>query len=231
MLDNNAQVTIVVLTYKSLRWLNFFMDGLRSSKQKTRYRTCIVANDATEEVRNDPRVTVDFRNSDPSEHYLAKVYRAWGEGVLNSPTQWCILANDDMWMTDYAIDELVDEKMRNPESLPCGLLVESGRIPSGMPEFVRNFGMTPETFQRREFLAYAEKIRKRGATEPGRLYQPVLFDRQEYFDLGGYPIGNIDGVSGDKILFHRYIEAGYKWTTCLGSVTYHVQEGAMRDAT
>ena len=226
--STDAEVSLVVLVYRSLRWLRWCMDGVDSTKQDTRYRWCVVANDATVEVADAPEINVDFRNADPQEHYIARVYRAWEEGVLNSPTQWCILMNTDMLCTDHAIDELVAAKRTDRKTLPCGLLVENGRIPSGMPEHVRDFGTNPDNFRAEEFRIHAAGISLPGAMERGRLYQPVLLDRQEYFDVGGYPPGNIGGVSGDKILFDKYQKAGFKWVTCLGSVWAHCQEGETR---
>lgn len=226
--ERDAEVTLVVLVYRSLKWLDWCMEGVDSSRQEVRYRWCVVGNDATDEVRADPRITVDYQNADPSEHYIARVYRAWTEGVLNSPTQHCILANTDMRCSDGALDELWMWKLGNPKSLPCGLLLEHGRIPSGMPEYVHDFGTNPENFQREAFLKRAAELRKPTRVEKGRLFQPVLFDRQEYFDLGGYPEGNIGGVSGDKILFDKYVAAGFEWVTCKGSVWYHAQEGETR---
>jgi hypothetical protein len=231
--ERDAEVTVAILTFKP-RWLEFFLEGIESSKQEARYRLLAIANDAGNEVKTvlNGRVAdwVDFHAEDLSQHYIRRVYAAWSESVLCAKTPWVILANDDMWLTDHAVDELLYCKRRVPKSLPCGLLVESGRIPSAMPETVRDFGTTPETFRRADFLAYAETIRQPRKTEPGRLYQPVLVDRQEYHDLGGFPDGNIGGVSGDKLLFQKYTEAGFQWVTCLGSVSYHVQEGALRDA-
>ena len=226
--DRDAEVTLVVLIYRSLKWLDFCMEGVESSKQDIRYRWCIVANDATEEVRNDPRITVDWQNADPGEHYISRVYRAWNEGVLNSLTPLCLLMNSDMLCTDHAIDELVEQKTTNRRSLPCGLLIENGRINSGMPEHVQDFGTNPENFRRDDFLRHAATIRQPRTTEVGRLFQPVVFERQEFMDMGGYPIGNIGGVSGDRILFDKYVKAGFEWVTCLGSVWAHVQEGEQR---
>lgn len=229
--DRDAEVTLVVLVYRSLRWLEWCMDGVDSSKQETRYRWLVVGNDATEEVRSDRRVNVDWRNENPHLPYpqnIGNIYRAWNEGVLNSPTPWCILLNTDMFCTDHAVDEIVKAKREVPDILPCGLLVEHGRIPSGMPEYVKGFGTNPDNFRRQEFLDHAKALALLGGTEPGRLYQPVLFDRQEFLDLGGYPEGNIAGVSGDKILFGRYRGRGFGWVTCKGSIWYHAQEGETR---
>lgn len=226
--ERDAEVTLCTLIYRDTRWLDFVIQGVESTKQATRYKWCIVANDATEAVRNDPRITVDWRNENPEAHYIERVYAAWSEGVLNAQTPLVLLLNSDMLCTDYAIDELVEHKMANRRSLPCGLLVENGRIPSGMPEYVHDFGTNPENFQRDDFLKYAATVRQSRTTEAGRLFQPVVFERQEYFDQGGYPRGNVGGISGDRILFDRYVKAGFEWVTCLGSVWAHLQEGERR---
>jgi len=227
LVECDAEVTLVVLVYRSLRWLGWCMEGVDSSTNSTRYRWHVVANDATDEVAADPRITLDWRNENPDEYYLNRVYRAWNEGVMTAPTQWVILLNTDMYAYDHAIDELFAAK-KAVRSVPCGLLVEQGRIASGMPEHVKDFGTNPDNFQREAFLKHAKALRKPYRHEPGRLYQPALLDRQEFMDLGGYPEGNIGGQSGDKTLFDKYIGAGFKWTTCLGSVWYHAQEGEMR---
>jgi len=226
--EHDAECTLVTLVYRDLRWLDFVMEGVDNTKQETRYRWWVISNDGTRDVRCDPRITIDWQSDDPDEYYLNRVYRAWTEGVMGSPTPWCILLNNDMMCSDYAIDQLVWCKRTKPKSLPCGLLVENGRIPSGMPEHVRDFGTTPENFKHGEFQKHADSIRKTFETEPGRLFQPVLFDRQEYFDRGCYPNGNVGNISGDKILFDHYTAAGYEWTTCLGSIWAHLQEGEKR---
>ena len=110
-------------------------------------------------------------------------------------------------------------------SVPTSLLVESGRLPSGMPEHVRNFGMNPEEFDAARFSTHAETLKRRDAIEPGRLYMPILVDRQEFADVGRYPEGNPAGTTGDKDLIRRYAEAGFKHVTVMGSVCYHCQVG------
>lgn len=223
--ERNAEVTVVALVYRSLRWLDFVMEGVDSSKNVTRYRWCVVANDATDEVRADPRISVDFRNEDPSEWYIPRVYRAWNAGVLEAPTQLVVMLNTDMHCSDYWLDELVDVKKADRRTVPTSLLVESGKLPSGMPEYVQDFGRNPEEFRKAEFLSHAAKLRRTRETEPGRLYMPILVDRQEFFEVGGYPEGNPPGTTGDKDLIRRYEEAGFRHVTALGSVVYHVQTG------
>lgn len=223
--EKDAAVTLVVLVYRSLRWLDWCMKGVDSSAQGVRYRWLVVANDGTDEVVSDPRISVDFCNDDPNEFYINRVYRAWNEGVRQATTPLVCMLNTDMIGADHWLDTLVAARKGSPQTVPTSLLVESGKLPSGMPEHVKDFGRTPDTFDRAAFLEHAEAIRRPFETEPGRLYMPILVERQEFFDVGGYPEGNPPGTTGDKDLIRRYAEAGFQHTTCLDSVVYHIQLG------
>ena len=227
--EKDAEVTLVTLVYRSLRWLDFVMQGVVASKQDADYRWLVVANDSTYDVSKDPRIGLDFRNDDPLEFYINRVYRAWNAGVLESPTQKVIMLNSDMFGADYWIDALLAEKHER-QVVPTSLLVESGRLPSGMPEYVVDFGQNPDAFQRETFLAYAEAVSPRlnrlhAGREPGRLFMPILVDRQEFIDVGMYPEGNPPGTTGDKDLIRRYTEAGFQHVTVKGSVVYHAVMG------
>lgn len=223
--ERDAEVTLVVLVYRSLRWLDWCMKGVDSSSNDTRYRWLVVANDATDEVRRDPRIGVDFRNDDPAEFYINRVYRAWNAGVVEAPTQLVCMLNSDMLPFDYWLDNLVRAKRDNRKTVPTSLLVESGRLQSAMPEYVKNFGMNPDEFKRGDFMGHAANICRPGILEPGRLYMPILVNRQEFIDVGMYPHGNPPGTTGDKDLIHRYANAGFSHVTAMGSVVYHVQTG------
>lgn len=232
--DSSAEVTLVVLVYRSLNWLGWCMAGVEHSVNSTRYRWLVVANDATDEVISGLQYAefdwIDHRNPNPNEHYIARVYRAWNRGVREALTRRVVMLNSDMFPADGWLDALQREKNLAPQTVPTSLLVESGRLESAMPEHVRNFGMTPETFDAGGFLDHAKKIRRPHLTEPGRLYMPILVNRQEFFDVGGYPCGNPPGTTGDKDLIRRYRAIGFEHVTALGSVVYHVQEGEMSDA-
>jgi hypothetical protein len=222
-----ALVTLVTLIYRDLRWLDFVMEGVARAKTDVAYRWLVVANDATPEVAADPRIDIDFRNDDPAEFYINRVYRAWNAGVEAAPTQLVVMLNSDMYVSDGWLDELLDVRQRNPLDIPTSLLIESGRIPSAMPEYVQNCGLTPETFLATDFRLHASNLRAnlRGTIEAGRLFMPILVDRQEFHDVCGYPEGNPPGTTGDKDLIRRYTEAGFRHVTAMGSVVYHVQCG------
>jgi hypothetical protein len=228
--ERDAEVTLVVLVYRSLRWLDWCMEGVDESDSLTRYRWLIVANDATDEVRRDPRIGLDFRNDDPSEFYINRVYRAWNTGVMEAPTQLVCMLNSDMYPYGQWLDALMAVKGVNNKTVPTSLLIESGRLPSAMPNTVKNFGMNPDEFRLDEFLRHAKSLRDSHGfpnvlTQPGRLYMPILVDRQEFIDVGMYPEGNPPGTTGDKDLIRRYEEAGFEHVTAINSIVYHVQTG------
>ena len=225
-------VTVAMLVYRDPAWLSFALEGLAWSKNETPYRTLVVGNDAEPDVLATGRLDVDHRNADPAEHYLARVYRAWNRAVEESQTELVCLINSDMYVSDYWLDELVGVYLGDKNTLPCSLLVESGRIPSAMPEYVESLGTTPDGFDRAKWMEVSGKLRLSGGgrTEPGRLFMPVLFERENFLRLGGYPAGNPAGTTGDKDLFGRFARAGYRHLTALGSVVYHVQSGEMLDA-
>lgn len=223
--EKDAQVALVTLVYRSLRWLDFVMEGVEKARTEARYRWLVVANDATPEVLADPRIDIDWRNEDPDEFYINRVYRAWNEGVRAATTQAVVMLNSDMYASGGWLDELLAVKVAAPRTVPTSLLVESGKVPSGMPEHVHDFGRNPTEFKRAEFAAHAAKLRQERTTEPGRLFMPILVDRQEFFDAGGYPEGNPPGTTGDKDLIRRYAERGFAHVTALGSIVYHVQTG------
>lgn len=220
-----AEVTLVVLVYRSLKWLDWCIGGVESAHTDIKYRWCVVANDATDEVAADPRISVDFRNDNPDEFYINRVYRAWNEGVIQAPTQWVVMLNTDMWPHDGWLDELVAIKRTDPKTVPTSLLIESGRLESAMPEWVHNFGQNPDEFQPADFGEKAAELCQPGLMSPGKLYMPILVDRQEFIDVGMYPEGNPPNTTGDKDLIRRYNKACYKHVTAHGSVVYHVQLG------
>ena len=217
-----------MLVYRDPAWLSFALEGLAWSKNETCYRTLVVGNDAERNVVETGRLDIDHRNENPNEHYLARVYRAWNRAVEESKTELVCLINSDMYVSDYWLDELVGVYLADNHTLPCSLLVESGRIPSAMPEHVSDLGRDCNGFDRERWGVLAGSKRQRGGSEPGRLFMPVLFERDTFIRLGGYPLGNPPGTTGDKDLFARFAANGYRHLTALGSVCYHVQEGEMR---
>ena len=216
-------VTVACLIYKSPSWLAWFLEGLAWSRNRTPYRTLVVGNDAEPQVMETGRVDVDHRNP-PGMSRMARIYAAWNRCVEEAETDLVCLANSDFAFSDWWLDRLVDVKLRLPMSLPCSLLVESGRIPSAFPEFVKQFGEPPDNFDINAWQEHALMLRASGkeSVTPGRLYMPVIFRKDEFIKAGGYPsIGNPEGTTGDKDLFARYKTMGFEHLTVMDSVVFH----------
>ena len=230
--ERGAEVTLVVLTYRSPRWLDWCVENTDSVRNDTTYRWLVVANDASDEVLGHLQGSnldwINHENPDPGEFYINRVYAAWNRGVSEAKTPLVVMLNSDMAGSDYWLDELIQARRDDRYCVPTSLLVESGQIPSGMPEHVENFGLNPDEFRRAAWRGHAGTIRRRGEQDVGRLFMPILVERQEFADIGGYPLGNPPGTTGDKDLIRRYREAKFRFVTALGSVVYHAQEGETR---
>ena len=227
-------ITVAALIYRSRRWLDFVWDGLHTAQTSVAWRPWIVANDATPAVAADPRISHHHRNSDPTAPYLPRVYAAWNAAVQTAPTELVVLLNSDMYVSDGWLDALVTAYHQHGEQVvPTSLLVEHGHIPSRFPEYVHDFGRVPDRFDREAWQQHARTLvahaAQTDATTPGRLYMPVLLSKTAWRAVGGYPLGNIGGVSGDQQFFELLAWAGWAHITVMDSVVYHVQTGEMGD--
>ena len=135
-----SEVSVAMLTYRDLRWARWALEGLNAAKNDTSWRPWLVGCDPEPQVRNSGALHVIHESKNPAEFYINRVYRAWNAAVQSARTQWVALINSDMYVSDWWLDELVACKSGRPKSLPTSLLVESGRIPSAMPEYAQNLG-------------------------------------------------------------------------------------------
>lgn len=237
------EVTIGCLIYRSVRWLEWVVDQLASARNQTTAHILVVANDANLAVMrrlergfDRPEFAsfrwVDHRNENPHEYHMARVYRAWNRTVHESATEDVVLVNSDMSFGDGWLDELIGLRTERPDTLPNSLLVESGKLASGLPQYVRDFGRTPDQFDRAGFMRHAEMIRER--SDPvfdGGLFMPVLWKKSQLAHLGGYPIQQPNhSLASDAVLFNAARDKlGLIHRTATRSVVYHAQLGETDD--
>jgi len=246
-------VTLVCLIYAGIDWLEFAYGELlrlQSELESGRIEILFCANDPTDEIvnfliqNNIPHII--FRNENPAEHYLSRVYRAYNFAVSASKGEYCLLVNSDMAYSSGFITRLLNERDEN--TLLVAKLVESGTLKSGPLATKRNFGKNLYTFNREKFYKFASKIQSEKKANGG-LYMPLLVHKQKFLNLGGFPEGNITPqslslylngedaqislpgdpcISGDDALFRKAKKLGMKHITSFNSVTYHFQEGEKR---
>jgi hypothetical protein len=218
-------VTIIGLIYRSKAWLNFMHYGLRTAVNTTPTHLMIVGNDPEPEVAGDERITHVYNDPAPKDHYASRTYRCWNWAAAQAKTKYIVFFNSDMFPADGWVDDLYRQIEQDPKTIPCSLLIESGRIPSAMPEWVQNLGFHPKDFKPSRFYTRAAELREPGVVSKGRLYMPCILNREEFLARGGYPTSA--HLANDVTLWRKMIDDGYQWLTCHGSVVYHVCSGEM----
>jgi hypothetical protein len=200
-------------------------------------------------VANDPTTALElylkkldiphtiFRNQDPNEYYINRVYKAWNKAGSTSSAEYICFVNSDMAFSPNWLKNLI--KHLTPNRILTSRLVESGKMPSGTHGISKYFGNTPQSYDERAFLEFAEQI-SNDATSPSGLYMPLLIQKDLFTKSGGYPPGNIytDGIgtcngpvvkSGDAYYFEDNLKINFGTSHCtvFDSIVYHFQEGEL----
>ena len=240
---NKQKIIVVGMIYKSIPYLSFMMGQinefcLSNTKQNVDY--IIIANDASKEVLNYLKKQniqhLIYNDHKPEDYYLNRVYRAWNFGGYNVEGDTLVFVNSDMAFSFGWLDNLVERF--NEKTIPCSRLVESGKLLSGKHAVSKNFGRSPDTFRKDDFLNFTSSIKKEECLSGG-LYMPCVFSKKDFVCSGGYPEGNIcaGGVgawktkcimSGDAWFFHNNpIMKQKNHITVFDSIVYHIQEGEL----
>lgn len=233
---STIKITVVCLIYKSVGYAKFVQESFykytRGAGSNVDF--LFVANDPTDKMvsylKENSVPHLVFRNENPDEYYLNRVYRAWNYGGANAGGDVIVFVNSDMAFSEGWLDNL----MRNLTSdrIVTSRLVESGKLRSGKYGIEMDFGRTYSEFRDAEFQEFAKKISS-PKLKAGGLFMPCAIHRDTFVKSGGYPIGNRkekdDNVTpGDKIFFYETLaKMGLKHYTAFDSVVYHVQEGEM----
>lgn len=237
------ELEIITLIYKSVDYLNFIYKQLNSKVNKAegwKIKVRIIANDATDEVIKllcNLKINRNiYRDKNPDDYYLNRVYRCWNYAVESSECENVCLVNSDMAFSPGWIESLLRYDLY--QFIPCSRLVESGKMLSGDYAIVKDFGKNPKEFKQEEWLDFAAK-KTTGRLFSGGLYMPCVFNRKRFIKSGGYPegnlyednkIGSLNGKvikSGDAYFFENTLAMLFemKHITDFNSLIYHIQEG------
>ncbi|MGI0011887.1 MAG: glycosyltransferase family 2 protein [Nitrososphaera sp.] len=230
------KITVVCLIYRSIGYANFVLESFRTHTRGAgkNVEFLFVANDPTDELLNylqgNKIQHLSFRNKDPNEYYINRVYRAWNYGGSSAPGDIIIFVNSDMAFSDGWLENLL--RNLREDRIVTSRLVESGRLRSGKYGIERDFGRTHTQFDDAAFQGFAKKI-SANVIKEGGLFMPCAIYKDLFIKSGGYPIGNrteSDGriKSGDFIFFYENLEsAGITHYTVFDSIVYHIQKGEM----
>jgi len=232
---STMKISVICLIYKSIGYANFVLNSFKKyTDLHDNVEFYFVANDPTNELlthfdKNSMPYRL-FRNKDPQEYYLNRVYRAWNFGGFTADGDIIIFINSDMAFSKNWLENLL-KNLREDRIVTCRL-IESGKLRSGKYGIEKNFGQTYSEFDDESFQNFVNKILK-PEIKKGGLFMPCAIYKDSFIKSGGYPIGNRTEKNGnitpgDKILFYeKLLPMGIKHYTVFDSLIYHVQEGEM----
>jgi len=170
----------------------------------------------------DTPIDVDFVSIDAKD-----VYAAYNNLVTVSPTDFVLLANDDMvFGPDWAVP-LMSEAAPNIWVSP--VLVEPGVVPVAKVNVLQDFGRDVESFQSKEWGAFVTKHRG-SEVAPSGWFMPVLVHRETFLSMGGYPLDAPFPHPNDLKLFTQIMPSfGVKHVRHYGSWAYHFQRLSQRE--
>jgi glycosyltransferase involved in cell wall biosynthesis len=253
---DKPQVTLISLIYAGVDWLEFAYGELLTLQQELQDGIADIlfcANDPSDEIveflQSNSIPHIIFRNLNPNEHYLSRVYRAYNHAVTEASGEYCLLVNSDMAYSQGFLTRMLDR--RSETALVVGQLVESGTLKPGPLAIKRNFGKNLQSFNRKKFYRFASRI-KGPETKKGGLFMPLMVNREAFLNLGAFPEGNLEPdslsnylkgsepiisrpgdkcISGDAAFFEKAEKNGMQHLTITHAVAYHFQEGEKRHAT
>jgi glycosyltransferase involved in cell wall biosynthesis len=244
-------VTLISLIYAGVDWLEFQYGELLKLQLELgpeNVEILFVANDATNEVieylqaNEIPHILAPGRTQE-NEWYINSVYRAYNFGAMSARGEYVLLTNSDMAYFPGFLSNLLSH--RSSKRYLVGKLIESGRLKPAKIAIKKNFGMNLATFKRANFYKFAARISGDTLTSDG-LYMPLLINRQDFIDNGGFPEGNIKKdslskylssgnyeiaepgealLSGDFAFVERSKKNGWEFLTLNSAIAYHFQEG------
>jgi glycosyltransferase involved in cell wall biosynthesis len=232
---STMKISVICLIYKSVGYANFVLNSFRKyTDLHGNIEFCFIANDPTNKLlihfdKNNIHYKL-FRNKDPEEHYLNRVYRAFNFGGFEADADIIIFVNSDMAFSKNWLENLLKE-LRENRIVTCRL-IESGKLKSGKYGIEKNFGQTYSEFKDKPFQNFVSKISK-SEIKKGGLFMPCAIYKDLFVKSGGYPIGNRTEKNGnitpgDKILFYeKLLSIGIKHYTIFDSLIYHIQEGEL----
>lgn len=117
---------------------------------------------------------------------------------------------------------------RDPATLLVGVLVESGDRPVATHNLEKNFGRTPEDFDRAAFEAMAADLQTADLTEPAWGF-PWCVQREAFLRRGGIPIYQGDIHSrGDFYFWRDWLDDGLSYQR-VPAIVYHLQAWTGRE--
>jgi len=234
---STQKIVVVALIYKSIGYLNFVYKSFKKYTEGIgeNVEFLFVANDPIDKVKNYlEKNTIRyllFRNKDPDEYYLNRVYRAWNYGGLNANSDIIVFVNSDTAFSSNWLNNLLKNLKEN--RVVTSRVVEPGKLGQSKYAIKKDFGRTYSQFDDDGFQKFVKDITKNKIVDGDKDFMPCAIYKDLFVRSGGYPIGNRKEksgkiISGDWIFFYETLKSmGINHYTVFDSLVYHIQEGEM----
>jgi hypothetical protein len=234
---STLKITVIALIYRSINYLHFVYHSFNKYAEENgkNVEFLFIANDPTDEIvsylqtNNIPHLI--FRNKDPNEHYIKRVYRAWNYGGFNAPGDIIVFVNSDTSFSPFWLNNL--SKNLTEKRIITSRVVEPGKLKQAKYAITKNFGTTYSEFDDESFQKFVDVTSKNKIMSGENDFMPCMIYKDIFIKSGGYPIGNRTEkngniTSGDWIFFYENLKSmGVKHYCIFDSIVYHIQEGEM----
>ena len=154
------KIIVVCLIYKSVGYAKFVQESFykytRGANKNVEF--LFVANDPTDKLvaylKECSIPHLIFKNEDPNEYYLKRVYRAWNFGGNNVEGDIVVFVNSDMAFSEGWLDSLI--RNLTSDRIVTSRLVESGKLRTGKNGIEMNYGRTYTEYNDAAFQKFAK---------------------------------------------------------------------------
>lgn len=154
------------------------------------------------------------------------IYRVINRMARMVVTPWIIPWNTDVFAAPNWLEPLW--AARDLETIASPVLVECGAIPVNDRNLERDFGRTPDTFQRHEFEAWARRPHRwkdDWKEDEQAWFFPSLIPNRKFLALGGFDTkrGHFPDNELDMFFWETWRQSGGLFKRVHGSYMYHLQ--------
>lgn len=152
-------------------------------------------------------------------------YRAINAMAWCVDAEYIVFSNSDVFFGPGWAEPML--AAASPDTIITGVLVEPGAIPVSDQNVTTDFGMTPDTFDRRSFEQWAAESPVVPSGEGW--YFPSMHHRRTFLDQGGFDIqcGSFPDPL-DKYYWQEWRESGRR-VKRVPSFAYHLQNWSNED--
>ncbi len=216
--------SLILPTVNAYSELAFCIESLKSNSNLKNELIVIVD---VGEKGNVNEIIINYLQSHKIRFYLNDKqlgpYGSWNKGAKIAKNKFLCFITDDQYFApgwDVAIMKHMQKDM-----IISGQLVEPGVLLPSFKTVIRDFGETAKNFREKDFLIFAEKIKKEELTD-GIFFIPLAIDRERFLNLGGFSVKGKFGTKSvpNDVLFIRQAKKNkMQFKSSLSSISYHFQ--------